>query len=129
MLFLLLPLLLAMLLSGCSLLPARFNPAGEAPVEAQAPDQGAQAFTLEVQAPSELRELLELRPRVQVASVAAQVLYDATDPYSRRVVIDKGQLQGIQPGSPSMRCSRGALPGMTSHAARCWSSSSRMRVG
>lgn len=49
-----------------------------------------------------LRELLELRPRVQVASVAAQVLYDATDPYSRRVVIDKGQLQGIQPGSPVM---------------------------
>ncbi|MCC6814359.1 MAG: rod shape-determining protein MreC [Rubrivivax sp.] len=47
-----------------------------------------------------LRELLELRQRVQAPGMAAQVLYDATDPYSRRVVIDKGQLQGVQPGSP-----------------------------
>jgi len=49
-----------------------------------------------------LRELLELRQRVQAPAQAAQVLYDATDPYSRRAVIDKGQLQGIQPGSPVM---------------------------
>ena len=49
-----------------------------------------------------LRQLLGLRERLQVASVAAQVLYDATDPYSRRVVIGKGQLQGIEPGSPVM---------------------------
>ncbi len=49
-----------------------------------------------------LRELLALRDRVQVSAQAAQVLYDATDPYSRRVVIDKGQLQGIEPGSPVM---------------------------
>ena len=65
MLFLLLPVLLSTLLSGCSLLPARFNSAGEAPVEAQAPDQGAQAFTLEVQAPPELRELLERNLELQ----------------------------------------------------------------
>lgn len=49
-----------------------------------------------------LRQLLALRDRVQVSAVAAQVLYDATDPFSRRVVIDKGQLQGIEPGSPVM---------------------------
>jgi len=47
-----------------------------------------------------LRELLQLRERLQVPAQAAQVLYDATDPYSRRVVIDKGQLQGVAPGSP-----------------------------
>ena len=47
-----------------------------------------------------LRELLGLRERLQVPSVAAQVLYDATDPFSRRVVIDRGQVHGIQPGSP-----------------------------
>ncbi|WP_296873377.1 rod shape-determining protein MreC [Tibeticola sp.] len=47
-----------------------------------------------------LRGLLALRERTPVPSQAAQVLYDATDPYSRRVVIDKGQLQGIAPGSP-----------------------------
>lgn len=49
-----------------------------------------------------LRQLLALRERIQVSSVAAQVLYDATDPFSRRVVIDKGQMQGIVPGSPVM---------------------------
>lgn len=49
-----------------------------------------------------LRELLALRERVQVPTVAAQVLYDTTDPYSRRVVIGKGQMQGIEPGSPVM---------------------------
>lgn len=47
-----------------------------------------------------LRALLDLRPRLDVPATAAQVLYDATDPYTRRVVIDKGQMQGIQPGSP-----------------------------
>ena len=49
-----------------------------------------------------LRALLSLRERVQTPATAAQVLYDATDPYSRRVVIDKGQLQGIVAGSPVM---------------------------
>ena len=49
-----------------------------------------------------LRQLLDLRDRVQVQARAAQVLYDATDPFSRRVVIDKGQMQGIEPGSPVM---------------------------
>jgi rod shape-determining protein MreC len=49
-----------------------------------------------------LRALLGLRDRVQTPSQAAQVLYDATDPFSRRVVIDKGQLQGVVAGSPVM---------------------------
>jgi len=49
-----------------------------------------------------LRRLLDLRQRLTVPAVAAQVLYDATDPFSRRVVIDKGQIHGIEPGSPVM---------------------------
>jgi len=49
-----------------------------------------------------LRRLLELRQRLPVTALAAQVLYDATDPFSRRVVIDKGQLHGVEPGSPVM---------------------------
>ncbi len=49
-----------------------------------------------------LRALLALRERAQTTGVAAQVLYDATDPYSRRVVIGKGRMQGIEPGSPVM---------------------------
>ena len=47
-----------------------------------------------------LRSLLNLQQRVHVKSHTAQVLYDATDPFSRRVVINKGQVQGIEDGSP-----------------------------
>jgi len=49
-----------------------------------------------------LRQLLGLRQRLETPAMAAQVLYDATDPFSRRVVIDKGQLNGIEAGSPVM---------------------------
>jgi rod shape-determining protein MreC len=47
-----------------------------------------------------LRKLLELRERVNTPSQAAEVLYEAADPYTRKVVIDKGMAQGIQAGSP-----------------------------
>lgn len=47
-----------------------------------------------------LRQLLELRARLGSPGTAAQVLYDAPDPYTRKVVIDKGLAQGIVPGSP-----------------------------
>ncbi|MDR1967116.1 MAG: rod shape-determining protein MreC [Burkholderiaceae bacterium] len=49
-----------------------------------------------------LRALLALRARAGTPSIAAQVLYDVTDPYSRRVRIDKGGVQGIVPSSPVM---------------------------
>lgn len=47
-----------------------------------------------------LRELLSMRERITTPATGAQVLYDAADPYSRKVVIDRGQTHGIQPGSP-----------------------------
>jgi len=47
-----------------------------------------------------LRDLLELRPRIGAPAMAAQVLYDAADPFSRKVVIDKGQIHGVAAGSP-----------------------------
>ncbi|MDR0478792.1 MAG: rod shape-determining protein MreC, partial [Burkholderiaceae bacterium] len=48
-----------------------------------------------------LRALLNLRQRVNATkTTTAEALYDATDPYTRQVVIDKGQAQGIQAGSP-----------------------------
>lgn len=47
-----------------------------------------------------LRSLLALRERMDVPSIAAEVLYDTADPYARKVTIDKGQLAGVQPGSP-----------------------------
>jgi rod shape-determining protein MreC len=47
-----------------------------------------------------LRKLLGLLPSVTVPSVAAEVLFEAPDPFSRRVVIDRGAAQGIAAGSP-----------------------------
>lgn len=47
-----------------------------------------------------LRGLLELRPALNVRSIAAEVLYDAPDIYSRKVIIDRGGSHGVLPGAP-----------------------------
>lgn len=47
-----------------------------------------------------LRALLDLRPALQVKSITAEVLYEASDPYSRKVFIDRGALNGVALGSP-----------------------------
>ena len=47
-----------------------------------------------------LRALLELRPSLEVQSQAAQILYEAPDPYSRKVIIDRGSSNGISVSSP-----------------------------
>jgi rod shape-determining protein MreC len=47
-----------------------------------------------------LRALLDMRSRVQVNAQVAEVIYAVRDPFSRRVVVDKGLTQGIAPGSP-----------------------------
>ncbi|MFM2049745.1 MAG: hypothetical protein RL682_236 [Pseudomonadota bacterium] len=47
-----------------------------------------------------LRNLLSLQERLQSTGIAAQVLYDAADPYTRKVVIDKGITAKIALGSP-----------------------------
>ncbi len=47
-----------------------------------------------------LRKLLGLRERLQSSGMAAQVLYDAADPYSRKVFIDKGMADKVGLGSP-----------------------------
>lgn len=46
-----------------------------------------------------LRQLLDLRGQMAGPSKAVQVLYDTADPYTRRVVVDRGQLAGIVHGS------------------------------
>ena len=48
----------------------------------------------------QLRALLELRPALSVKSVAAEILFEAADPYSRKVFIDRGATQGVQRGAP-----------------------------
>ncbi|HSN31784.1 MAG TPA: rod shape-determining protein MreC [Ideonella sp.] len=47
-----------------------------------------------------LRGLLELRERLQVRSLAAETLYEASDAYSRKVIINRGSAQGVVAGSP-----------------------------
>ncbi|HEX5391161.1 MAG TPA: rod shape-determining protein MreC [Burkholderiaceae bacterium] len=47
-----------------------------------------------------LRELLDIQHRVTTPSQGAQVLYDAGDPYTRKIVIDRGTTQGVQAGAP-----------------------------
>lgn len=46
-----------------------------------------------------LRQLLDLRVQMAGPSKAVQVLYDTADPYTRRVVVDRGHLAGIVQGS------------------------------
>ena len=47
-----------------------------------------------------LRKLMDLRSRLQSLASPAQVIYDAADPYTRKVVIDKGMVHAIAVGSP-----------------------------
>jgi len=62
-------------------------------------ERAAQADTL-AQENSRLRSLLELRQSTATPGRAAQVLYDAADPYTRKIVIDQGLTQGVEAGSP-----------------------------
>jgi rod shape-determining protein MreC len=48
----------------------------------------------------QLRALLELKPALAVKSIAAEVMYEAADPFSRKVYIDRGLAQGLALGSP-----------------------------
>ncbi len=47
-----------------------------------------------------LRELLGASERVQMKTALAEILYDARDPFSRKVIIDRGTHHGLQPGQP-----------------------------
>ena len=49
-----------------------------------------------------LRALLDLRERLPVTTQAAEVLFEAADPYSRKLVINKGATQGIHLSAPVM---------------------------
>lgn len=75
---------------------------GEADARAKLTQQSQRAnqveqLTLEN---ARLRKLLDLRERLSTPGQAAEVLYDAADPYTRKVIIDKGMTQGVQEGSP-----------------------------
>ncbi len=47
-----------------------------------------------------LRKLAGLREGLQAKSVAAEILYDARDPFSRKVIVDRGTQDGVDRGQP-----------------------------
>ncbi|AWI79062.1 rod shape-determining protein MreC [Parazoarcus communis] len=47
---------------------------------------------------AQLRGLLEMSQRVGVRSIAADILYDAPDPFARKVILDRGAQQGVEAG-------------------------------
>lgn len=49
-----------------------------------------------------LRRLLALGPALPPRQTAAQVLYEARDAYSQRLVVDRGAMHGVQPGSAAL---------------------------
>ncbi len=49
---------------------------------------------------AQLRQLLGMRERRSLRTTVAEVLYDARDAFSRRLVIDRGMEHGVQAGQP-----------------------------
>ena len=49
-----------------------------------------------------LRKLLSVKEREKAQGQVAQILYTARDPFSRRVIVDKGQQSGIVAGQPAI---------------------------
>jgi len=49
-----------------------------------------------------LRQLLSVKEREKASGQVAQILYTARDPFSRKVIIDKGQQAGIVAGQPAI---------------------------
>jgi rod shape-determining protein MreC len=48
----------------------------------------------------QLRELLAARERLKIELAATEVLYASRDPFSRKVVIDRGSRDDVRPGQP-----------------------------
>lgn len=46
----------------------------------------------------QLRGLMQMAQRVPVKSVAAEILYNAPDPFARKVILDRGAQQGVEAG-------------------------------
>ncbi len=47
-----------------------------------------------------LRKLLEASERIGLRTVMSEILYDARDPFSRKIILDRGQRHGLIAGQP-----------------------------
>jgi rod shape-determining protein MreC len=89
---------------------------GERAATARLATQAERALRAEqlAQENARLRALLELRGATPVRSYAAEVLYEAADPFSRKVFIDRGLTHGVAPGSPVIN--EAGVLGQVTHA-------------
>ncbi|MGJ9419770.1 rod shape-determining protein MreC [Massilia sp. CMS3.1] len=62
--------------------------------------QAMQQAQLQMAENAHLRRLLEAREYLPVQSIMGEILYDARDPSTRRIVLDRGTRNGVQPGLP-----------------------------
>lgn len=49
---------------------------------------------------SQLRKLLSMQQRMSNKSVVGEILYDARDPFTRKIILNRGSQQGVAPGQP-----------------------------
>jgi len=62
--------------------------------------QSMQQAQLQMAENAHLRRLLDAREHLPVQSIMGEILYDARDPSTRRIVLDRGARNGVQPGLP-----------------------------
>lgn len=48
----------------------------------------------------QLRKLLSMQQRIANRSVVGEILYDARDPFTRKIILNRGSQQGVAPGQP-----------------------------
>jgi rod shape-determining protein MreC len=65
-------------------------------VNSQLQQQGLQLFAENAQ----LRKLLAAAERVSIKSVLSEILYDTRDPFTRKIVLDRGANHGVASGQP-----------------------------
>lgn len=62
--------------------------------------QGAQRYESAAAETSHLRRLIGAAERIERKSMPAEILYSGRDPYSRKVILDRGTQHGVHAGSP-----------------------------
>lgn len=65
-------------------------------IDAHALQQGQLLLTENVQ----LRNLLEAKERMPVKSIMGEILYDTRDPFTRKIMLDRGSQNGVERGQP-----------------------------
>ena len=62
--------------------------------------QGAQRYEAAAAEAAHLRRLIGAAERIERKSMPAEILYSGRDPFSRKVILDRGTQHGVRAGSP-----------------------------